>query len=94
MPLKISSKFGSLPRRFLATALLAAFALFILCVTSGGPSAHAQRKGKQTASQAANDNTAAPKTGTTKRVFVGGSSSTPQGSRMTIKSDNPLNDYS
>ncbi|HEU4597901.1 MAG TPA: HEAT repeat domain-containing protein, partial [Pyrinomonadaceae bacterium] len=58
------------------------------------PLAHAQRKGKQSASQTANDNTATPKTGTTKRVFVGGSSSTPQGSRVTIKSDNPLNDYS
>jgi hypothetical protein len=94
MPLKISSKFRSHARRLFATALLAAFALSILFVADGGPSARAQRKGKQGASQAANDNAAAPKVGTTKRVFVGGSSSTPQGSRVTIKSDNPLNDYS
>ncbi len=90
MPLKINSKFRSHTRRLFATALLAAFALAVLFVTNGGPSAHAQRKGKQTA----NDNAAAPKTGPTKRVFVGGSSSTPRGSRVTIKSDNPLNDYS
>nr|MBA3239800.1 HEAT repeat domain-containing protein [Acidobacteriota bacterium] len=99
MPLKISSALRRHTRPRFANALLAALAFALVClfVIPDGPT-YAQRGGKRAAaqapSQAANDNAAAPKKETPKRVYVGGGSSTPQGSRVTIKSDNPLNDYS
>ncbi|MCA1636494.1 MAG: HEAT repeat domain-containing protein [Acidobacteria bacterium] len=95
MPLKLSSALRRHTRPRFANALLAALALALVClfVLPDGP-AHAQRRGNRAASQTANDNASAARTGTTKRVYVGGGSSTPHGSRVTIKSDNPLNDYS
>jgi HEAT repeat protein len=67
------------------TALLAGLML-ALVVGLRGDSARAQQKG--------NDNASSQKSGQTKHVFVGRGSDTAQGSRVTIKSDNPLNDYS
>ncbi len=81
-------------RRKLCAALVAAFALaFVLGPT--GDAARAQRRRQQpAASQGANSNTSSQKTARTKRVFVGSGSSSTQGSRQTIKSDDSLNDYS
>ena len=60
--------------------------MLALVVGLRGDSARAQQKG--------NDNASSQKSGQTKHVFVGRGSDTAQGSRVTIKSDNPLNDYS
>jgi HEAT repeat protein len=93
MPLKNSSSLRRHARPYFVTSLLAVLMLAFLFIIPEGP-AHAQRKGKSGAAQAGNDNASSAKTDKPKRVFVGGSSSTPKGSRVTIKSDNPLNDYS
>jgi hypothetical protein len=71
------------------TSLLAGLMLAFL-VGFRGDTARAQHK------RAANDNASdsSQKSGQTKHVFVGSGSNTAQGSRVTIKSDNPLNDYS
>jgi HEAT repeat protein len=70
------------------TAILAGLML-ALVVGIRGDAARAQQKG-------GNDNASqsSQKSGQTKHVFVGRGSDTAQGSRVTIKSDNPLNDYS
>src|ERR671927_279092 len=77
----------------LVAALVLAFA-----VAPPGDSARAQRRRTRPAAsqQGANSNAAAgpQRAEPPKRVFVGQGSSTAQGSRQTIKSDNPLNDYS
>ncbi len=70
-------------RTLVATTLFAALALASL---AGLDTAHAQRGAKSA-------NTA-KKSASTKRVFVGRGSDSGAGSRQTIKSDNPLNDYS
>ncbi|HZB46930.1 MAG TPA: hypothetical protein VE360_16855, partial [Pyrinomonadaceae bacterium] len=70
-------------RTLVATTLFAALALASL---AGLDTAHAQRGAKSA-------NTS-KKSASTKRVFVGRGSDSGAGSRQTIKSDNPLNDYS
>lgn len=73
------------------SALLASL-LFALLAGLGGDAARAQRSGA-----AQSNNTTSKqgqKTDQPKRVFVGRGSDTGTGSRVTIKSDNPLNDYS
>src|SRR5947209_9874869 len=89
MPLKPCSRMPNKMRPKIFTALLAAL-LLALVAGLRGDAASAQRK------RPANDNTSHPtqKAGQTKHVFVGRSSDSAQGSRVTIKSDNPLNDYS
>ncbi|HEX6624220.1 MAG TPA: hypothetical protein VF064_10940, partial [Pyrinomonadaceae bacterium] len=67
-------------RTLVATTLFAALALASL---AGLDTAHAQRGAKN-----------AKKSASTKRVFVVRGSDSGAGSRQTIKSDNPLNDYS
>ena len=67
------------------TALLAGLMLALVAGVRGD-AARAQQRG--------NDNASSQKSGQTKHVFVGRGSDTAQGSRVTIKSDNPLNDYS
>jgi HEAT repeat protein len=62
--------------------------MLALVVGLRGDAARAQQKGNDNASQSSQ------KSGQTKHVFVGRGSDTAQGSRVTIKSDNPLNDYS
>src|SRR2546423_481282 len=89
MPLKPCSRMPNKMRLKIFTALLAALMLALVAGLSGD-AASAQRK------RPANDNTSQPaqRAGQTKHVFVGRGSDTAQGSRVTIKSDNPLNDYS
>src|SRR5256714_1924922 len=89
MPLKPCSRMPNKMRLKIFTALLAALLLALLAGLRGD-AVSAQRK------RPANDNTSQPaqKAGQTKHVFVGRGSDTAQGSRVTIKSDNPLNDYS
>src|SRR2546423_4926325 len=89
MPLKPCSRMPNKMRLKIFTALLAALLLALLAGLRGD-AVSAQRK------RPANDNTSqsARKAGQTKHIFVGRGSDTAQGSRVTIKSDNPLNDYS
>src|SRR5947208_15585049 len=89
MPLKSCSRMRSQMRTIAFTSLLAGLMLAFL-VGFRGDTARAQHK------RAANDNASdsSQKSGQTKHVFVGSGSNTAQGSRVTIKSDNPLNDYS
>ncbi len=75
------------PRTITAAFLLAALSLVSLV---GLGVAQAQR-GARNANNAAQQ---PPKPATKKRVFVSRGSDTGAGSRQTIKSDNPLNDYS
>ena len=73
--------------KIFTTLLAAAFAL-AACMFAAGARAQraaAQRRGNDGAARGAEQ---------PKRVFVGRGSDTQQGSRVTIKSDNPLNDYS
>jgi HEAT repeat protein len=68
----------------------------LACALAAGATGGAARAQRKRATPAANDNAAqAPKSSDQKKkVFVGRGADTPQGSRVTIKSDNPLNDYS
>ncbi|HST52715.1 MAG TPA: HEAT repeat domain-containing protein [Pyrinomonadaceae bacterium] len=70
------------------TALIALTALALVVGVRGDAARAQQRGGNDNASQSSQ------KSGQTKHVFVGRGSDTAQGSRVTIKSDNPLNDYS
>jgi HEAT repeat protein len=87
MPLKSCSLMLNHMRLKIFTTLLVAFALSAV-LFAGGVGAQSGR-----ASQQANDN-ASHGGGQPKRVFVGRGSDSAKGSRVTIKSDNPLNDYS
>lgn len=78
--------------RLKALATLIVALLFALLAGTGGDLASAQRRrGAQ-----ANNNAAPPsqKTAPQKRVFVGRGTDTAQGSRVSIKSDDTLKDYS
>ncbi|HZI18581.1 MAG TPA: HEAT repeat domain-containing protein [Pyrinomonadaceae bacterium] len=80
-----------------ATAALFASLLFAAVCALPDGAAHAQRRQRQqpSASQSeGGDASAARRREQPKRVVVSGSSDTAQGTRQTIKSDNPLNDYS
>jgi HEAT repeat protein len=78
----------------------AALLLFLLVGLHAAPSGAQRRRQRapQTPTQGAGANANTPasaqKSDKSKRVFVGRSSDTGKGSRQTIKSDNPLNDYS
>jgi HEAT repeat protein len=76
-------------------ALFLSLILALVCALAGG-TAEAQRRGRQqpAANQSGTNDGEAVRRERPKRVFVGGSSDTSQGTRQTIKSDNPLNDYS
>src|SRR5437764_3418758 len=89
MPLKPCSRMTNKMRTKVLTALLAGLMLALFAGLRGD-AARAQHKG------GGNDNASQSqqKSGPTKHVFVGRGSDTAQGSRVTIKSDNPLNDYS
>src|SRR5437764_6695542 len=89
MPLKPCSRMPNKMRTKVLTALLAGLMLALFAGLRGD-AARAQHKG------GGNDNASQSqqKSGPTKHVFVGRGSDTAQGSRVTIKSDNPLNDYS
>ncbi|MDQ3747146.1 MAG: HEAT repeat domain-containing protein, partial [Acidobacteriota bacterium] len=71
--------------------LLFAFALALAAGFDGGASAQRRRAPKPSA----NDNTAqaSQNDNRPKHVFIGHGSDTASGSRMTVTSDNPLNDY-
>ncbi|HYY94756.1 MAG TPA: HEAT repeat domain-containing protein [Pyrinomonadaceae bacterium] len=71
--------------------LLFAFALALAAGFDGGARAQRRRAPKPRA----NDNTAqaSQNDNRPKHVFIGHGSDTPTGSRMTVTSDNPLNDY-
>jgi HEAT repeat protein len=85
MPLKYSTRKRSNTRTKAYVALLAALTFFSAAALFG-PAASAQR-GK-------NDNSSQKGGSSSRRVFVGRGSETSSGSRVTIKSDDPLNDYS
>src|SRR5438105_1355088 len=93
MPLKSCSRTRN-NMRLKAVATLLFVLACVLAAGAPGDGARAQRRKRAPA--AANDNAAqASKTSDQKKkVFVGRGADTPQGSRVTIKSDNPLNDYS
>jgi hypothetical protein len=77
-------------------ALFVSLLLALVCAQPDG-SAQAQRRQRQEPADdraAANENSAARRREQPKRVVVAGSSDTARGTRQTIKSDNPLNDYS
>jgi HEAT repeat protein len=84
MPLKYSTRklTGARPRAY--AALLASLLLLAAAALSG-VGARAQRR---------NDNAQQQQGSGSRRVFVGRGSDTSSGSRVTIKSDDPLNDYS
>src|SRR5689334_11256072 len=90
MPLKPCSRMRSQMRTTVLSALLASL-LFVLLAGLGVDSALAQRSG---ASQSNANTSKGRQADQPKRVFVGRGSDTGTGSRVTIKSDNPLNDYS
>jgi HEAT repeat protein len=74
------------------TALLAAL-LFVLLAGLDGGAARAQRK-RAPRQSGAGAPQAAQSTDRPKRVIIGRGSDSAQGSRVSIKSDDPLNDYS
>lgn len=74
------------PRTFISAIALAALSLFF---SAGLCAAQTQRGANNS-----NSNTQAKRTTGTKRVSIGRGSVSRAGSRQTIKSDNPLNDYS
>src|SRR3954464_11808036 len=85
MPQKYSTRKRSNTRTKAYVALLAALTL-LSAAALFGTAASAQR-GK-------NDNASQKGGSSSRRVFVGRGSETSSGSRVTIKSDDPLNDYS
>jgi HEAT repeat protein len=91
MPLKSCSRMRNNMRLKALATLLFAFALAVVAGFDGGASAQRRRAPKPSA----NDNTAqAPQNDNRpKHVFIGHGSDTASGSRMTVTSDNPLNDY-
>jgi hypothetical protein len=96
MPQKFSSQTGRLMRPKVYAALFVSLLFALVCALPDG-SAQAQRRQRQTpaANRAeADDDSAQRRREQPKRVVVSGSSDTAQGTRQTIKSDNPLNDYS
>lgn len=86
MPLKYSTRKLSNTRMKAYVALLAALTL-LSAAALFGTAASAQRGKNDNASQKGGSSSS-------RRVFVGRGSDTSSGSRVTIKSDDPLNDYS
>jgi HEAT repeat protein len=84
MPLKYSTRKLTVARPRAYAALLASLLLLAAAALSG-VGARAQRR---------NDNAQQQQGSGSRRVFVGRGSDTSSGSRVTIKSDDPLNDYS
>ncbi|HYE14017.1 MAG TPA: hypothetical protein VD968_06210, partial [Pyrinomonadaceae bacterium] len=81
--------------RFKAFTSLLAGLLFLLLAWLPGGDAHAQRRRPaRPAQQQTGDGSGAQAPDRTKRVFVGRGADGAQGSRVTIKSDDTLNDYS
>jgi HEAT repeat protein len=87
MPLKYSTRKPSNTRMKAYVALLAALTL-LSAAALFGTAASAQRGKNDNASQKGGSSSSS------RRVFVGRGSDTSSGSRVTIKSDDPLNDYS
>jgi trimeric autotransporter adhesin len=91
MPLKSCSRMRNNMRLKAFATLLFASALALVAGLDGG--ARAQRR--RAPQPSANDNTAqaSQNDNRPKHVFIGHGSDTASGSRMTVTSDNPLNDY-
>ncbi|PYS81701.1 MAG: hypothetical protein DMF67_15805 [Acidobacteria bacterium] len=92
MPLKSCSRMRN-NERLKALATLLFVLACVLAVGAPGDVARAQRK--RAPQPSANDNTAqaSQNNDRPKHVFIGRGSDTGRGSRMTVTSDNPLNDY-
>ena len=91
MPQKFRSLLSPNLRLKLFAVALAALALLI---AAAGDAARAQRRRTPQSASNANASAQGQKSERPKRVFVGQGSSTAKEARQTIKSDNPLNDYS
>jgi HEAT repeat protein len=92
MPLKSCSRM----RNNMRLKALATLLFVLACVPAAGAPGGIARAQRKRAPAAANDNSsqASKSSGQKRHVFVGHGADTAQGSRVTIKSDNPLNDYS